>query len=562
MAAAIGLAPSVARAQATTFYLDRLRMAGAPDDGIGVWRPQMGEKTRFFGQLGLGFSLNPLRIDNYVDDLNREEAIEAAGGGDPVSSQLITYLDAGVEILDRVAFQASFPIIVHQDGNSTSHPGLGIDQATTLKTAAPMDLRLDARAIVFRTEDRAFKLGITGAVFLPTGTETTYAGDRKTAGSLGLAAEYDMKTFFVTLNTGLAIRPETTVNELVVGNELTYGVAGYVPLLDGRLRVGAEIYGSIGLTSAKPGPYEGREIGGAGELDSSPLEWLAAGKMFFTESRALYAGLGAGSRLNGGYAPDFRAVGVFGGSFSIADTDVRSPGFRYEIEKEKDTDGDGYPDVIDLCPEDKEDGKQPKPSDGCPDMPDRDGDGIPDVVDKCPDVPEDMDGIDDRDGCPEEDADQDGVPDAVDKCPKEPGEISQDPEKNGCPQFVRRITGSAEIQIMKQIEFEFDRWVILPKSFPILDEVVRLLRANPEIKHLSIEGHTDNQGTDEYNDKLAQNRADSVKNYLVNKGISTDRLTSKGFGAHRPLTTNDTPEGRARNRRVEFHITKQTIEGR
>jgi outer membrane protein OmpA-like peptidoglycan-associated protein len=547
-AAAIALGTGEAAAQDSSFYLDRLRMGGAPEDGIGVWRPQMGEKTRFFGQLGLGFSLHPLRKDNYVDDLRLEEQLE----GNPVEHQLITYFGAGVEILDRAALQVSFPLIVNQAGTPTLRTDLGIDEAVSTKSVAPMDLRLDGRIIVFRTADRAFKLGVTGAVFLPTGNEFGYAGDRSTSGSLGLAAEYDFRQFFVTVNTGVAIRPLVRLHELYVGNELTYGVAGYVPLRDDTIRVGAEIYGSMGITKQT-----------AGELDASPIEWLLGGKMFFTKTKAVYAGLGAGSRLSGGYAPDFRVVGVVGGAVNLADTDVRAPDFKYVIEKEKDTDGDGYPDVIDVCPENKEDGVAPKPSDGCPNMPDRDGDGIPDVVDKCPDNPEDMDGIDDRDGCPEDDADTDGVPDAVDKCPKEPGQaVKEDPTKNGCPYYIRRITGSAEIQILKQVEFEFDRWTILPRSFPILDEVVRLLKANPEIKLVSIEGHTDNTGRTEYNQKLSQNRAYSVRLYLINRGVEAARLTSKGFGSSRPLADNATKEGQQRNRRVEFHIVQQTIEGR
>lgn len=547
-AAALALGSREAAAQDPSFYLDRLRIGGAPEDGIGVWRPQMGEKTRFFGQLGLGFALHPLRTDNYVDDLRLEERID----GNPVEHQLITYFGAGVEILDRVALQVSFPLIVNQATNSTLRTDLGIAEAVSAKSVAPMDLRLDGRVIVFRTEDRAFKLGITGAAFLPTGNEFSYGGDRGTSGSLGLAAEYDFRRFFVTVNTGFAVRPLVKLHELYVGNELTYGVAGYVPLRDDTIRVGAEVFGSFGMTKET-----------AGELDASPIEWLAGGKMFFLKSKALYAGGGLGSRLSGGYAPDFRVVAVGGGSVSLADTDVRAPDFKYEIAKEKDTDGDGYPDVIDMCPSNQEDGKEPKPSDGCPDMPDRDGDGIPDVVDKCPDNPEDMDGVDDRDGCPEDDADQDGVPDAEDKCPKEPGQaVKEDPTKNGCPYYIRRITGSAEIQILKQIEFEFDKWTILPQSFVILDEVVRLLKTNPEIKLVSIEGHTDNTGGDEYNMRLSVNRAFAVRIYLTNKGIDPARLTSKGFGSSKPLAPNETPEGRQRNRRVEFHIVQQTIEGR
>ena len=75
-AALLGLAPGEARAQTRTFSVDRLLMAGAPDDGIAVWRPDVGRDTRFFGQIGLGYALNPLRIDNYVDDLNKAEKLK------------------------------------------------------------------------------------------------------------------------------------------------------------------------------------------------------------------------------------------------------------------------------------------------------------------------------------------------------------------------------------------------------------------------------------------------------------------------------------------------------
>ncbi|MEO5731812.1 MAG: OmpA family protein, partial [Byssovorax sp.] len=109
----------------------------------------------------------------------------------------------------------------------------------------------------------------------------------------------------------------------------------------------------------------------------------------------------------------------------------------------------------------------------------------------------------------------------------------------------------------KQVEFTFDSSVILPVSYPILDEVLRLLQVSPEITLVSIEGHTDNQGKDEYNQKLSEDRARSVMNYLVNKGIAASRLTSSGFGMTKPLLSNDTEAGQQRNRRVEFKIKQQ-----
>jgi len=545
--AALALSPSRAEAQAQTFYLDRLIIAGAPDDGLAVWRPQMGEKTRFFGQFGLGFALNPLRADNHFDDLNKSDFLAA-----PVSAQLVTYFNAGVEVMDRFSFQASFPLALYQTGNPTTNPSAGVDgQAVDLKPIAPMDLRLDGRFIVFRNEPRTFKLGVLGSIFLPAGNKYSFGSDGAVSGALGLAAEYDAKSFFVVLNGGVRLRPTRQLNELQVSHELTYGLAAYVPLRKDTMRVGAEFWGATGIGSAN-----------AGDLDTSPFEWMLSGRMFLNQKKSTYVGLGAGTRLTGGYAPDFRSLAVLGGSFSVGDSDARSPGFRYVIDKDVDTDNDGIPDLVDMCPSDPEDRKPPNTDDGCPTLPDRDGDGIPDISDKCPDVKEDFDGIDDRDGCPEDDADKDGVPDSEDKCPKEPGEVSEDPGKNGCPQFIRRITGSAQIQILKQVQFKFDSATILPTSFPILDEVVRLLTANPEIKLVRIEGHTDRVGTDEYNDRLSNERAQSVRQYLIKRGIDPNRLTAIGHGSRKPIADNETDQGRQKNRRVEFHIEKQAIEGR
>jgi outer membrane protein OmpA-like peptidoglycan-associated protein len=190
---------------------------------------------------------------------------------------------------------------------------------------------------------------------------------------------------------------------------------------------------------------------------------------------------------------------------------------------------------------------------------DRDGDGIPDQLDKCPDVPEDFDGIQDADGCPEDDADKDGIPDAQDACPREPGEPDPDPKKSGCPKFVRRISGSTEIQILKTIEFTTGTATIRPPSFRILDEVVRLLQVNPEIKTLAVEGHSDNRGPRAVSVRLSEARARAVGAYLIQHGIAADRLVFKGHGPDRPIADNNTFDGRQRNRRVEFHIVEQRV---
>jgi OOP family OmpA-OmpF porin len=216
-----------------------------------------------------------------------------------------------------------------------------------------------------------------------------------------------------------------------------------------------------------------------------------------------------------------------------------------------DRDGDGIPDVHDKCPDEPEDADGFEDNDGCPD-PDNDQDGIPDTADKCPNEPEDMDGFEDDDGCPDPDNDKDGVLDTADKCPNEPGPASND----GCPPKFELINVTQDkIELKQAIFFRTAKAVILPKSFALLDEVATALRSRPAM-HVRIEGHTDMRGGHAYNLRLSQARADSVKAYLVGKGISSDRMEAKGYGSDQPIENNKTAAGRERNRRVEFMITQ------
>ncbi len=112
------------------------------------------------------------------------------------------------------------------------------------------------------------------------------------------------------------------------------------------------------------------------------------------------------------------------------------------------------------------------------------------------------------------------------------------------------------ISIDQVIQFEFDKAVIRPQSYPILDDVAAIIKANPGIKRVMIEGHTDSIGSDAYNMKLSERRANSVRQYLTNKGIAPGMLDTVGYGESRPVATNDTAEGRAKNRRVEFKVVE------
>ncbi len=113
------------------------------------------------------------------------------------------------------------------------------------------------------------------------------------------------------------------------------------------------------------------------------------------------------------------------------------------------------------------------------------------------------------------------------------------------------------IEINDKILFDFDKASIKPESHGLLDEIIQVIKEHPHIKKISIEGHTDSDGTDEYNQKLSEQRARSVARYLTRGGIPADMLTSNGFGETRPIADNDSDEGKEKNRRVEFIITEQ-----
>jgi outer membrane protein OmpA-like peptidoglycan-associated protein len=225
----------------------------------------------------------------------------------------------------------------------------------------------------------------------------------------------------------------------------------------------------------------------------------------------------------------------------IPDKDDRCPDVKglASLKGCPDEDGDGVADLDDKCPGTKANYKVD--AKGCPI--DRDGDGVIDEEDACPDVA----GIVALKGCP--DSDGDGVPDNEDLCPTVKGTIAN----KGCPEIakedVKKIT-----KIASAIYFETNSDKLKAFSLPQLDALVEILQKY-DGANLSIEGHTDSQGDDVYNMALSQKRCESVKKYLMSKGIFESRLTATGFGETKPIADNTTAEGRAKNRRVELNTS-------
>ena len=182
--------------------------------------------------------------------------------------------------------------------------------------------------------------------------------------------------------------------------------------------------------------------------------------------------------------------------------------------------------------------------------------GILDKDDVCPLQPEDRDNFEDTDGCPDPDNDQDNILDDADQCPNEPEDYDNDADDDGCPDH-NIIVHDDRIELRQTIYFATNEDRILERSYPLLNEVAMALIERSTIR-VSIEGHTDNQGSDRYNQDLSDRRAASVRRYLIAQGVEPQRLKSRGFGESRPIEDNRTEEGRAANRRVEFLIIGNT----
>lgn len=277
------------------------------------------------------------------------------------------------------------------------------------------------------------------------------------------------------------------------------------------------------------------------------------------------ASIGASFIVGGGVPRDSDSDGVIDGVDKCPGTPLGC--WVDELGCPRDSDGDGVCDGLDRCPNtpagcpvdqhgcplDEDQDGVCDGLDDCPGTPigcwvdeagcprDSDGDGVCDGVDRCPDTPAGC--RVDAQGCPL-DEDGDGVCDGIDECPGTPPQTRVD--ARGCPVEVIKL-------VLANVHFEFNKSDIQPFYMAVLDEVAESMLAN-DWRRLEIElrGHTDNVDSVEYNYRLGQSRADTVKEYLVARGVSPARLTTKSFSELEPAASNDTAEGRAMNRRVEM----------
>lgn len=215
-----------------------------------------------------------------------------------------------------------------------------------------------------------------------------------------------------------------------------------------------------------------------------------------------------------------------------------------------DNDADGIADVKDQCPKLPEDFDGFEDNDGCID-PDNDKDGVPDSIDRCPKDVEDFDNFEDADGCPDIDNDKDGIPDLKDKCPDEPEVFNNVDDKDGCADSVKKEPDMPKSQLLRGINFKSGSPEMTYESYPVLEPILNQLRQYPEVV-VEVRGHSDGVGNYAKNMQLSQQRAEAVRQYLLSKGIESERVRSAGFGSSSPIADNRTAAGRAQNRRIEI----------
>ena len=433
-------------------------------------------------------------------------------------------------------------------------------------STAAGDLRVQAKLGFFDIKGFAMAAVLSGIV--PLGDEAAFIGEKKAAGEARLAFSYHHPRVMAAVNVGYLLRGQEDILEPVAGaagqkdvmleldDELTWGAGLKIGIVE-RLALGIEVFGRVPLLVQGP--------------KDLPMEALAGLLVRATDNVAFAAGGGAGIGrylVHDGIKPLGRAptwrffalvtlspkagaakakVAKDSDGDGIADTEDTCPKQPEDVDGFDDSDGcpdldndqDGLRDDVDKCPNQTEDLDGFQDADGCPDK-DNDGDGVPDIKDRCPNQPEDLDGFKDQDGCPDKDNDGDGIADAEDRCPDEPGTAAN----NGCPAAAVGPTITAtKIEMHEKIFFDRGK--------------ADLLKQNPQVKLIRIEGHTDSRGNPKRNLLLSQRRAEAVRQYLISKGVAPDRLQAVGYGDTRPIAPNDTRKGRAANRRVEFIIVRQ-----
>jgi OOP family OmpA-OmpF porin len=505
LALAALLVSSVALAQESSlpsFELERLELNPSGVGSLLVGSGELLTNGDYRFSLTSHYERDPLVL--YRDDLRV---------GTLVRYRTTAHLAMAYGLWNRLEVAAQVPLVLFQRGDDLRSFGVGMpDRGLSLGTPT-----LAVRVKLLSESDgnaMDLSLGVHGSPRV--GSSQALASEVRAAPSLMMGRRVTDSLRFA-FNAGLMMRPRVvlTPDENIqdeLGHELRLGAA--------LASTGPGLRGEFALIGSVPFARQGYSVealGGARLPVSETVEVFAMG------------GVGHG---NAPGTPAFRMLlgMAFGKSTAV---------FR-----QNDGSGDGWASGDDSC-----------------------GSGMVDVGGCVPrewagpaaeETPEATDGQEELvamvNDIPVMDTDGDSLVDAQDSCPDEFGPA----DNKGCPvDYEPQVSlQSNHIKLTDTVHFEYNQATILPRSFPLLDKVARILVAHQEILQVSIEGHTSSEGTAEYNRSLSQRRAEAVLNFLAARGVEKERMVAKGYGEDRPVATNSTEAGRQANRRVEF-LTRQ-----
>ncbi|WAS83974.1 MULTISPECIES: OmpA family protein [unclassified Corallococcus] len=468
--------------------------------------------------------------------VNYERGILLLQGSDGLERSILHYRTAGWlagawSPVDRLEFSAKLPVIIAQGGHGAEQL-VGVSEPDSFGLGTP---ELGVRYELLRREEGApVFLGLGLDIGIPGGTADAFGRQAGWAGfqfAPRVSVSRELGPVVLGANAGIRIRSKEVEPGRDVGTELEQGVV--VATRGKGLRAEIALQAAESLVESD---LALELLGGVRLPVGAGFEAFAIGGHGFTDIPG---------------TPSFRLGAGIAYANEPEPVDHCRTGRSHTPEQcpNEDDDGDGVANKDDRCP--LEAGSVE--NNGCPDK-DSDGDGVVDREDQCPNEA----GPSSERGCPVKDTDGDGVPDKDDACPNEAGPASE----RGCPAKEQPKPEEPKPQPEEKpaettsplehiVQFPVNQSEFQENEQQQLDAIAAYLKANPKL-NIRIEGHTDNSGPEEANRTLSQQRANRVRAYLIQKGIAGSRLEAKGFGPDRPRVSNETPEGRSENRRVEF----------